>query len=96
MARRRLGEVNFDVGIDDSNKIHGPLRHYNRTDSEIEDMIERVMARLYVLKGLFESARASGEKSAAMEAARNWKALEGVNQALRWALAEEGVDHPLY
>jgi hypothetical protein len=69
---------------------------YNRSDDEIEEMIERVMARMYELKRIFEKSRTTRERSAAMEAARNWKALQGVNQALRWTLAEVGVSHPLY
>jgi len=95
MARReRIGDADFT--IKDLEKIYGPIRKYNRSDEEIEDMIERVMVRLYELKRIFERARREGDRSAAIEAARNWKALEGVNQALRWALAEVGVEHPLY
>jgi len=93
---KRSGFSETDFSIDDDVKIHGPVRKHNRPPEEIEDMIERVMVRLHELKRIFEAARERGERSAAMEAARNWKALEGVNQALRWAIAEEGVDHPLY
>ena len=96
MSARRLGfnEANFNITDDD--RVYGPKRLYNRTDDEIEEMIERVRTRMYELKRIFEKARSRREKSAAMEAARNWKALEGVNQALRWTLAEVGVEHPLY
>ena len=96
MSSRRFGfrDADFSLGEDDS--VFGPKRLYNRSDEEIEDMIERVRARMFELKRIFERARGKKERSAAMEAARNWKALECVNQALRWSLAEVGVEHPLY
>ena len=96
MSSRRFGFRDADFSIDEEDSIFGPRRLYNRTDEEIEEMIERVMTRMHELKRIFERARGKKERSAAMEAARNWKALEGVNQALRWCLAEEGVSHPLY
>jgi len=96
MSARRLGFNESNFSISDEDRVYGPKRLYNRTDEEIEDMVERVRARMYDLKRIFETARSRREKSAAMEAARNWKALEGVNQALRWTLAEVGVEHPLY
>jgi hypothetical protein len=96
MSSRRFGFRDADFSIGEEENVFGPKRLYNRTDEEIEEMIERVMVRMHELKRIFERSRGNKERSAAMAAARNWKALEGVNQALRWCLAEVGVEHPLY
>lgn len=73
-----------------------PERTYNREDAEIEDMIDRVMERLYFFRKMYYTAKKKRNRKAMYLAIRNFKALEGVNQALRWTLGEKGVAHPLY
>ena len=55
MSSRRFGfrDADFSLGEDDS--VFGPKRLYNRSDEEIEDMIERVRARMFELKRIFET-----------------------------------------
>jgi len=73
-----------------------PERTYSREDAEIEDMIDRVMERLYYFRKMYYTAKKERNRKAMYIAIRNFKALEGVNQALRWTLGEKGVGHPLY
>tara|TARA_B100000029_G_C17303591_1_gene861615 strand:+ start:603 stop:836 length:234 start_codon:yes stop_codon:yes gene_type:complete len=72
-----------------------PVRHYDRTWEEIEEMLEAAIARKKKWKDWFEQCREDGDKEGMMEAARNAKALEGVVKCLKWTLGEEGVGHPL-
>jgi hypothetical protein len=59
-------------------------------------MIDRVMERLYFFRKMYYTAKKERNRKAMYLAIRNFKALEGVNQALRWTLGEKGVAHPLY
>ena len=73
-----------------------PERTYERAIEDIEDMIDRVMERLYYFRKMYYIAKKERNRKAMYLAIRNFKALEGVNQALRWTLGEKGVGHPLY
>lgn len=73
-----------------------PERTYNRADEDIENMIDRVMERIYYFRKMYYVAKKERNRKAMYLAIRNFKALEGVNHGLRWALGEKGVDHPLY
>ena len=62
-----------------------------RTENEIElmlDMAERKRNRHY-------TAMQMCRKPERMVHMRNMKALEGVIKALRWALGDKNVEHPL-
>ena len=72
-----------------------PVRHYDRTWEEIEEMLELAIERKQKWKDWFEQCREDGERDGMMEAARNSKALDGVIKCLKWTLGEEGVVHPL-
>lgn len=73
----------------------GPVRSYNRSWEEIEEMLDKAIARREQWKKWFEQCRGDGDREGMKEAARNHKALDGVIKTFRWTLGEEGVEHPL-
>ncbi len=73
----------------------GPERTYNRSWEEIEEMLELAEERAAEWRAWFEECKNDGDRDGMKEAARNYKALEGVVKTLRWVLGEVGVDHPL-
>ena len=73
----------------------GPVRSYNRSWEEIEEMLEKAIARREQWKKWFEQCRGDGDREGMKEAARNHKALDGVIKTFRWTLGEEGIEHPL-
>ena len=72
-----------------------PVRSYDRSWTEIEEMLNKAVARREQWKKWFEQCSKDGDRDGMKEAARNHKALDGVIKTLRWTLGEEGVDHPL-
>jgi hypothetical protein len=72
-----------------------PIRHYDRTWEEIEEMLESAQERKQKWKAWFDQCKIDGDREGMMEAARNSKALDGVIKCLRWTLGEEGISHPL-
>lgn len=70
-------------------------RSYNRTWEEIEDMLDRAELTLNDWHVQFLDAKGINHKRGMKDAARNYKALEGVVKTLKWVLGERGVDHPL-
>ncbi len=77
---------------DDDN---GPMRSYDRQWDEIEEMLELAESRGVEWQDWFEECRDNGDRDGMKEAARNFKALQGVIKCLKWVLGEQGVDHPL-
>ncbi len=73
----------------------GPDRTYDRSWEEIEEMLELAEERAAEWRTWFEECKNGGDREGMKEAARNYKALEGVVKTLRWVLGEVGVDHPL-
>ena len=73
-----------------------PRRTYDRTWSEIEEMLEEAERVQRGWIDTFHGARSLNDRETMREAARNKKALEGVIKTLRWTLGEEGIDHPLH
>lgn len=75
---------------------HGEVhRSYDRNWDEIEEMLDQAEARAKEWREWFETCRDQSDREGMKEAARNYKALEGVVKCLRWVLGEEGVPHPL-
>ena len=72
-----------------------PVRSYNRTWEEIEEMLDKAIARRNKWKQWFDQCRDDGDLDGMKEAARNHKALQGVVKTLKWTLGEEGVGTPL-
>ena len=72
-----------------------PVRSYDRSWTEIEEMLDKAVARRDQWKKWFNQCSKDGDRDGMKEAARNHKALDGVIKTLRWTLGEEGVDHPL-
>jgi hypothetical protein len=95
-ADNRFKGVSFNLGDDENETIVGPIRSRQRDADEIIEMIEMVMNRLIFYKKMYRDAQTEGNKKAQYLAIRNYKALEGANQALRWSLSEKDVGHPLY
>ena len=73
----------------------GPVRSYDRSWGEIEEMLEQAIARRVQWKQWFEQCRSDGDRDGMKEAARNHKALDGVIKTLQWTLGQEDVDTPL-
>tara|TARA_B100001750_G_C15511964_1_gene604280 strand:- start:1702 stop:1944 length:243 start_codon:yes stop_codon:yes gene_type:complete len=72
-----------------------PRRSYDRQWDEIEEMLELAESRGEEWQTWFEECRENGDREGMKEAARNFKALDGVVKCLKWVLGEEGIDHPL-
>jgi len=72
-----------------------PERSYNRSWDEIEEMLSVAENRAIEWQNWFENCREDGDRDGMKEAARNYKALQGVVKCLKWVLGEEGVNHPL-
>ena len=70
-------------------------RSYNRTWSEIEDMLELAITQQQRWINAFFHAKELGDRQTMRDAARNKKALEGVIKTLKWTLGEEGITNPL-
>ena len=75
--------------------VNRPERTYDRSWDEIEEMLDLAEERAAEWRGWFEECKANGDREGMKEAARNYKALEGVVKTLRWVLGEIGVEHPL-
>ena len=95
-ADNRFKGVSFNIGDDENKTVIGPIRTRQRDVDEIIEMIEMVMNRLIYYRKMYKDAQTQGNKKAQYLAIRNYKALEGANQALRWSLSEKDVGHPLY
>lgn len=70
-------------------------RTYNRTWEEIEIMLERAEKKMKKWRDFFEECRERGDRDGMKDAARNFKALEGVIKTLKWTLGDMSVDTPL-
>jgi len=68
---------------------------YERTWTEIEDMLRKAEAKMnsWVMK--YHLAKTHNDRDGMKTAARNKKALEGVVKTLRWTLGDLKVAHPL-
>mgnify|MGYP001197779768 FL=1 len=91
--------TSFDIN-DDEDDIE-TIDIYNRGIdlrplNEIKQMIEDILQRMSYYERRYKQAKKSGDRGTQISALRNYKALEGARQALRWAIQEQGVEHPLY
>lgn len=82
--------INMADGIGDE-----PVRSYDRSWTEIEEMLDKAISRREQWKKWFDQCSKDGDRDGMKEAARNHKALDGVIKTLRWTLGEHGVEHPL-
>ena len=80
--------------MSDGNR-RAPVRSYDRSWSEMEEMLDKAIARRDQWKKLFDQCSKDGDRDGKKEAARNHKALDGVIKTLQWTLGEEGVANPL-
>jgi len=94
-ASNRMRGTDFSLSDDID---EWPMRKYSekRGKEEVLDMIEQIRERMEFFKGEYMVAKRLKDKGAMIAAIRNFKALEGAHQALRWSLGEKGVEHPLY
>ena len=72
-----------------------PPRTYDRTWEEIEVMLERAEKKRREWRSWYDVCKKDGDKEGMKEAARNYKALEGVVKTLEWVLGQEGINDPL-
>ena len=70
-------------------------RTYDRTWEEIESMLARAEKKMRKWKDFFEDCRERGDRDGMKDAARNFKALEGVIKTLKLTLGDVSVDTPL-
>ena len=47
-------------------------------------------------QGKYQKAKKSNDRPDMISSLRNFKALEGARQSLRWVLKDERVKHPLF
>ena len=71
------------------------MRTYDRSWEDIETMLSRAEVTKNKWQWRYETAKREEDWPAMKDAARNYKALQGVEKALRWVLGEKGVAHPL-
>ena len=93
-ARERMKGLSFGIGEESSfgQRDFGEVR----SEEEILDMVEKSRERMDYYRLQYIKFNNRGDRSGMLNAARNFKALQGVHQALLWVLSEEGVEHPLY
>jgi hypothetical protein len=72
------------------------MRTYDRTWEEIEDMLNQASQKRKEWTIHFERAKRINNSQAMKDAARNAKALEGVEKTLKWVMGEKGIEHPLH
>ena len=72
-----------------------PVRTYDKTWEDIEAMLERAEKKRREWRSWYEMCKKDGDKEGMKEAARNYKALEGVVKTLEWVLGQEGIEDPL-
>lgn len=72
--------------------MEGEQYAYNRTWTEIEDMLDRAERKQNLHYSKMQKTR---NKKKRIEHMRNYKALEGVVKSLRWVLGDVRVEHPL-
>ena len=71
------------------------MRTYSRTWEEIEQMLGEAELVKNDWRCQFEDAKVERDSRTMKDAARNYKALEGVEKTLRWVLGERGIETPL-
>ncbi len=68
-------------------------RTYDRSDAEIEDMLDRAEREQNM--HYTNMQRNDITRSERIRCMANYKALEGVIKTLKWTLGEIGIEHPL-
>jgi len=71
-------------------------RTYDRTWEDIEHMLGEAVGTRDEWRQRYEVAKRHGNSRMMKDAARNYKALEGVEKTLRWVLGEQGISTPLH
>ena len=66
-----------------------------RTENEIELMLDKAERKRNYHRTMTEKCRKTEHMKDMLFHMRNYKALEGVVKALRWALGDKNVEHPL-
>ena len=77
------------MGTEDSRQ---PVRSYDRSWTEIEEMLGKAIARRDQWKKWFDQCSKDGDRDGMKEAARNHKALDGVINELDDAIIGPGDD----
>jgi hypothetical protein len=67
-----------------------------RPKDEIKDMIEQITQRMKYFESMYKRAKSRDDRNDMIIALRNFKALEGARQALRWTLKDPDVEIVLY
>ena len=67
-----------------------------RSLETIKDMIEQLTQRLKYYKTQYVKSKRENNRELMITSLRNYKAIEGARQALKWAIKERGVEHPLF
>jgi len=84
-----------DEGDDEYNLRMMGINETRDTD-EINDMIEQITQRMKYYQGKYTKAKKTNDRGEMISSLRNFKALEGARQSLRWVLKDSSVKHPLY
>jgi hypothetical protein len=87
----------LNITIQSNKRTNGrrAMRTYDRTWHEIEEMLILARERRDEWQQCFKKAQVTKDRNVMKDAAKNAKALEGVEKTLRWVLSEDGVVHPL-
>ena len=67
-----------------------------RSVETIKDMIEQLTQRLNHYQNQYVKSKKENNRPLMITSLRNFKAIEGARQALKWAIKEKGAEHPLF
>ena len=90
--------TSFDIDDDEEEDLYYRIRQQSdiKSKEEIYDMIEQITQRLKYYQNLYQRAKRKNDRTNMVVALRNYKALEGASQALRWALNDPLAEIVLY
>tara|TARA_Y100000004_G_C8697605_1_gene320239 strand:- start:175 stop:474 length:300 start_codon:yes stop_codon:yes gene_type:complete len=88
--------TSFDISEGDEPDLKRKVSSKTRDAQEIQDMIEDITQRMKFYETSYKRAKKSNDRVEMISSLRNFKALEGARQSLRWVLKDTRVKHPLF
>lgn len=88
--------TSFDISEGDEPDLKRKTSSKTRDAQEIQEMIEDITQRMKFYETSYKRAKKSNDRVEMISSLRNFKALEGARQSLRWVLKDSRVKHPLF
>ena len=67
-----------------------------RSLETIKDMVEQLTQRLKYYETQYVKSKRENNRELMIISLRNYKAIEGARQSLKWVIRVKGVEHPLF